>query len=517
MYTAMEDFKETFKAAKYVSTPIVVVQTPDPSSTMHLIGHDLFESEEQYPILYWDVVQGFKACNEQAKPMAQQLAAASAGYDGAQEPRKALTALYDLAASKELLRGTIILFANAHRYISDTDVVQAVFNLRDCFAEENRTAVFLTTPGVTLPAELVDHTLVLEEPLPTRADLRRVVDEIIQDTRSQNDKMPEVPTAQLEQATDALIGLTTFAAQQTTAMSLSLNGLNLHRLWTRKVKLIEQTPGLSVWKGGESFADIRGVDNVRDYLEMNLRCEDPPGAIVFVDEVDKQVAGHGTDSSGVKTEMNGTLLTWMQDKGALGMIFLGPPGTAKSLTAKASGNLIGAPVIPFNMTAMQASHVGQSGQNLRTALQVVDAVSQGRPLFIATCNSINVLPPELRRRFKLGTFFFDLPDEPARQLIWELYLRKYNLSGDLPEDTDWSGDDIMNCCRNAHRMKISLQRAAQYIVPVGTSARDEIRQLRLQASRKYIDAAKPGPYVFDDKDTQLQPMRTGSRNVKLSS
>jgi len=518
MYTAMEDFKDTFKAAKYVSTPIVVVQTSDPSSTLQLIAHELFGPEDKFPMLYWDIVQGFKPCNEIGNSIAQQIQLGGEAYGGVKEPREALTKLHSLASAKELPRGMIIFFANAHRYMSDADVTQAIFNLRDSFAEENHTIVLLTTPGARLPVELVDHTLVLEEPLPTRPDLRKVVEDIIQDTRSQNSQMPEVPAPQLEQATDALIGLTTFAAQQTTAMSLSLNGLNLQRLWARKVKLIEQTPGLSVWKGGESFADIRGVDNARDYLELNLKCDEPPGAIVFLDEIDKQIAGHGTDSSGVKTEMTGTLLTWMQDKGAQGVIFLGPPGTAKSLTAKASGNLIGKPVIPFNLTAMQASRVGESGQHLRTALQVVDAVAQGRPLFIATCNSISVLPPELRRRFKLGTFFFDLPDENARQLIWELYLRKYNLSGDRPNDVDWSGDEIMNCCWNAHRMKVPLKQVAQYIVPVGVSAREEIRQLRLQASRKYIDAAKPGPYIFDDNKVAQRPQtRGGARTVKLSS
>ena len=53
--------------------------------------------------------------------------------------------------------------------------------------------------------------------------------------------------------------------------------------------------------------------------------------------------------------------------------------------------------------------MGASTERLRTALQIIDAVSQGRMLFIATCNSIASLPPELRRRFTLGTFFFDLP------------------------------------------------------------------------------------------------------------
>lgn len=32
-------------------------------------------------------------------------------------------------------------------------------------------------------------------------------------------------------------------------------------------------------------------------------------------------------------------------------------------------------------------------------------------LWIATYNSIGTLPPELRRRFTLGTYFFDLPDD----------------------------------------------------------------------------------------------------------
>ena len=49
------------------------------------------------------------------------------------------------------------------------------------------------------------------------------------------------------------------------------------------------------------------------------------------------LAGNGTDLSGVKTEMVGTLLSWMQDQEAEGIIFIGPAGTAKSATAKAAG------------------------------------------------------------------------------------------------------------------------------------------------------------------------------------
>ncbi len=129
--------------------------------------------------------------------------------------------------------------------------------------------------------------------------------------------------------------------------------------------------------------------------------------VVFVDEIEKAFAGTGTDLSGVKTEMTGTMLSWMQDREADGVVLIGPAGTAKSAIAKATGNTAGIPTIAFDFGAMQNSLVGASGERLRAALQVVDAVSSGRSLWIATCNSIGVLPPELRRRFTLGTFFFD--------------------------------------------------------------------------------------------------------------
>jgi len=64
---------------------------------------------------------------------------------------------------------------------------------------------------------------------------------------------------------------------------------------------------------------------------------------------------------------------------------------------------------------MKGSLVGESERRLRAALSVVDAVSQGQALFIATCNSIGALPPELRRRFTLGTFLLRPAPRPGAQ------------------------------------------------------------------------------------------------------
>ena len=70
---------------------------------------------------------------------------------------------------------------------------------------------------------------------------------------------------------------------------------------------------------------------MKQFLRAVLAGIDPPRVIVFIDEIEKAFAGTGTDLSGVKTEMVGTMLTWMQDCEAEGMILLGPPGSASRI------------------------------------------------------------------------------------------------------------------------------------------------------------------------------------------
>jgi len=147
---------------------------------------------------------------------------------------------------------------------------------------------------------------------------------------------------------------------------------------------------------------------------------------------------------------------------------------------------------------MESSLVGASTDRLRTALKIIDAVSQGRMLFIATCNSIASLPPELRWRFTLGTFFFDLPTPEEREIIWQIYFKKYGVTGDLPSDDGWTGAEIKECCRKAYRLGMTLTQAARYIVPVSRSAAEQVKALRQMASGKFISASTPGVHQYQE-------------------
>jgi len=486
MIGSMEEFVSAFHAARCVSTPLVAVRTPDPASTTHFVIETLKQGRELPPLLGWDVVRGLYAIgrdssDELARVLGEHQAATVGPADA-------------LFLGQQLCEDGLLLYSNAHRFWNDPGVMQGIWNLRDPFKATGRMLVLLVVPGATLPPELGQDILVLDEPLPSTSHLERIVRETFKTA-----ELDEPEPCVRGKAVDALIGLAAFPAEQALSMSLVKRELDTEDLWERKRQIIEQTPGLSVWRGGETFEDIGGVENVKDFLRAVLAGVDPPRVIVFIDEIEKAFAGTGTDLSGVKTEMTGTILTYMQDREADGVVFIGPPGSAKSATAKATGGSAGIPTIAFDLAAMESSLVGASTERLRTALKIIDAVSQGRMLFIATCNSITSLPPELRRRFTLGTFFFDLPTAEERETIWRIYLKKYDVSGDLPDDEGWTGAEIKECSRKAHRLGMTLPQASRYIVPVSRSAGEQIKALRQMASGKFISASTPGLYRYEEE------------------
>lgn len=502
----MVNLLAAFKAARKVGTPLVAIATPDPAATIETIQSGF---EENPPaLIQWDVVRGLTALNPPA-----QSALAGLGSDIAAITQNPVEAL---AVATRLPERAILFLHNAQRFVDQPAVAQAIWNLRDLFKSNKRTLTLLC-PGMTLPAELSQDVLTLTEELPGTAELEVILKAQYAYAKEAVD-LPELSEETVRKAVDATIGLAAFPAEQAIAMSISPEGLDVSGLWERKRQMIAQTPGLTVWRGGETFADIGGMENAKTFLSRLVNGKEPPRAVVFIDEIEKALAGSQSDSSGVSQAFLGTLLTWMQDNEALGCLFLGPPGAAKSAIAKSVGNTAGIPTISFDLGGMKSSLVGESEGRLRAALGVVQAVSQGRALFLATCNSLQALVPEIRRRFKEATMFFDLPDIEERRAIWNIYLKKFQIPEakrfrdafsvhDFPDDTGWTGAEIRQCCELAYRLDCTLMEASAYIVPVSKSAADQIETLRTQAHGRFLSASYSGLY---DKD-RLLAIKAGGR------
>jgi hypothetical protein len=156
-----------------------------------------------------------------------------------------------LFLAQQLGDDSILLYANGHRFWNEAAVMQGIWNLRDPFKARGRMLVLLAAPGATLPPELTQDVLILDEPLPCGDHLQRIVRGTFKDAG-----LDEPDATQLERAVDALIGLAAFPAEQALAMSLVKGDLDTEDLWERQI--IEQTPGLSVWRGGETFDDMAG-------------------------------------------------------------------------------------------------------------------------------------------------------------------------------------------------------------------------------------------------------------------
>lgn len=494
----MKSMLEQFESAKIAGVPLVAIDTADPAMTMKQI---LDAYGTKIALLAWDISRALVALNTKGT---KALPSITGGLDPIVATGNPSEMLVRIASAPE---DTTIFMCNAHKFYNapqgNEGIIQGIWNLRDIFKNKGCMLIMLA-PVVVLPSELKNDVMVISEPLPDKADIEKIAMSVIQGAKETFPK-GEMPQQEIiDKYVDILTGLSGFSAEQTMATSIIPKGqsftIDVTGLWDRKTKAIEQTRGLQVYKRGPTFADIGGLENIKQYLKAEINGREKVRVVGLWDEIEKTPGMGGTvDTSGVDTDQLAVFLQAMQDNEWRGMIFLGVPGGAKTQVVKAVANECDVLGMQIDPGAMKGGLVGQSEEYVRDAVKVIQAISGGKFLLIATSNNISVLKAELKRRFGSGTFFFDLPDDDEKSVIWKIYIRKYELlPGQLDEvdDSDWSGADIRQCCRIAWQQSKKLSEASKYIVPVAKSAPKIIQTLREDASTKYISASKEGFYVY---------------------
>lgn len=504
----MKTLLDQFNAARLAGTPIVAISTPDQEAVLHDLAKPISHS---HPIFRWDCVRGMVALNR----LAHEVAARCSGSTPLSEQTMHIVDALALALASFPER-TIVFVLNANAWVdaeparANPAPVQAVANVRGAFSTSLRMLVLLG-PSFALAPALQHDVVLLDDPLPTDEQLRDIVTRL-HEAASLPAPSPDV----LDRAVTRLRGLSHFAAEQVTAMSLPPEGFDLAMLGELQRRTVNQTPGL-VMEGddGPTFEQVGGLSQIRQFLGYIMSGSQPPALVVRIDEIEKMIAGAGAegpgDSSGTSQYALGVLLRYMEDEGWGGLIAVGPPGSGKTLISRAMGRTYGVPTIALDLGATKASLVGESEQRINTALRVIRSIGRERVFFVATCNRLDALPPELRRRFRYGIWFFDLPSPEERAQIWALHLRAYGVPEDAPrpDDTDWTGAEIRNCCELAWRLGITPREAAQFIVPVAKAAPEAVERLRAQADGRFLDVGRPGVYRRAGEPAQLAAQANG--------
>lgn len=505
-----------FRSARSAGTPIIGINCFDYEATVQSIYNLLKDCKIDEPIVQWDIIRGWMSRNESGK-------AAIEAALGNQPVDITMNPIEQLELAHKLPDDTILFMLNAHHHFElsgkpgKPEFIQALWNLRDAFKFNGRSVVLLS-PNLVLPPELQQDILILDEELPSDKELEAII------RSSAVDAGIELPEEIVPFAVDALRGIAAFPAEQAVAMSISRkDGLNIDQLWERKRQLINATPALTVWNDGANFSDLGGLDELKSRLTRVIAGRRRPRVIVWIDEIEKQMAGVGSDSSGTSTDQLGVILNEMTEKDYTGFIGVGVPGSGKSAIAKAMGNECGIPTIKLDLGDAKGQFVGQSEEKIRRAMKIIEAVGGvGGAFFIATSNDISAMKPELKRRFKKGTWFFDLPSKEERDAIWKIYLDKYpevNKNREGLDDSDWTGDEIRTCVTTAWEEDVTLLEASKSIIPVAISGSHQIKLLRTQANGAFNSTSRSGAYtmVEDNSSNSSNSVQSGGRKMKIDT
>ena len=328
---------------------------------------------------------------------------------------------------------SVLLLRDYHLFMSaDTGGPMLLRKLKDALlhAKTANKTIIILAPLLKLPPEVEKLFTVTEFSLPDKVTLSRVLANLCESTER---AMPV--NGVFESLLDAASGLTTTEAEDAFALSIAETDTFTPAIVAReKANAVKKNGLLEIMDGNVRPEDIGGLEHLLSDL-LSKR-----------DIFTQAARDYGLPSP-------------------RGILTVGQPGTGKSLTAQACGNIFNVPLLRLEAGKIFASHVGESEKNWRTAFATAKAIapcilwidevdglfsgakSSGQTdggttnrvikailqdmqfnsdgiFFVFTANDIDGLPDPLIDR--LDVWSVDLPTDAERQAIWRIHIAKRN-------------------------------------------------------------------------------------------
>ena len=489
--------------ARKVATPIIGVSTPDQPATIRALAaytNGNGDKAKAQPIIYWSASDGLKAANDAATQPIKQLGSKA---EQCRAPGAAIKFLRESMPIK-----TTLCMVHAQSWLQRDDMVQSSLTMARDFLMRKGQTVILLGSDIELPDGLRHDVMILADPLPDDKEIEETINVSWASVKHADETLADPTPAEMQHAVSGLRGLSAFEVGQAASLTLvEHRKLDAGDLMARRNAMIDGVQGLSVDRFDRTFADVCGISRARWFAERLFSGPESPAVIVRIDELEKKMGdAHDFEGGATKGDELQVLLTEMEDNNWSGSIAYGQPGSGKTLWTQTMGPTFGRQTINLDFGGTRSKYVGESEANIRAALRTIKAIGGERVYIVATCNALDSLKPELRRRFADGVYFFDTPDSEERAAMWRLYRAKYNLDSDEradlgipinvpdPDSEGLTGADIRSACRQAYRLRISIEDAVGEIIPLCVSDPEGIEKRRKAADGRYKSASYAGVY-----------------------
>ncbi|HEV2210941.1 MAG TPA: AAA family ATPase [Verrucomicrobiae bacterium] len=438
---------ETLIRARY---PILYVITNEETRVQDVLVE--IAARRQKKVFEW-------TCSSGVVPAGVSIQSHKSRNPGTKEPLAAL----DLVI--EQVEPAIFLFKDFHPFLTRSNFAvirrlkDIALNLKNSFK-----TIVLISPVMEIPPELDKEITVVNFPQPAKEELAELLDRIIAEVQELKQVQVDLALADRERLLQAALGLTLGEAENVFAKIIvkdqRLSGAHVQDVFAEKQQIIRKSGLLEYYAACEDFADVGGLDVLKDWLTKRTLAF-TPAARDFGLPAPK------------------------------GILLLGVQGCGKSLCAKAVARLWELPLLRFDMGRMFGSLVGSSEENVRRAIGVAESIAptvlwvdeidkafagsqssgatdggttarvfgtfltwlseKTAPVFVvATANEVTQLPPELLRKGRLDEIFYvDLPAPDERAEIFRIHLAKrrrdpeqFDLHALVAASPDFSGAEI---------------------------------------------------------------------------
>lgn len=314
------------------------------------------------------------------------------------------------------------------------------------FLKLRKSTLVLAGPDLVLPPELRREAVTVELEMPTPDTLTQVLSGL------RSKQVSALDDGQRLKIVRAARGLTASEAENAFALAASQRDLTPRNIWVNKAKVISREEMQFIGRTTK-LSDVGGLDLLKEWL------------------MDRRKA-FSSSASDYGLEF------------PRGIVLVGPPGTAKSMLAKAIGDIYDCPTMRLSIGACMHELIGRSERILREAIFRAEAIapvvlwldeiekmfagaqSSGqsdsglfRRMFaefltwlsdrtsqvfvVATANAVYDLPPELTRCGRFDQIFWiDLPNYNERCVIAAIHTAKRAM-------VEVSDDDILEIAAKA--------------------------------------------------------------------